>query len=88
MEAYNRCVQAEGKQLYLKTCSEESRQRFLLASDGKLQVSGTDLCVAVGAGKGTPTGGPSHLRRDLLLKPCTDASPELSRWTAPAKLAP
>ncbi len=39
-----------------------------------------DLCLAVDPGPGIPTGGPSHLRRDLTLESCDSIGPELSQW--------
>ena len=95
MPAYDRCVEADGATggaaLYLKPCADEPLQRFALTDDGPLRLesavdeaaAAASYCVAVDAGEGEPTGGPSHLRRDLNLTPCADADPTLTRWTFP-----
>lgn len=41
------------------------------------------ICKPVAGGEGQPAGGRSHLRRDLLLAPCADVAPSLSRWVFP-----
>ena len=87
MPAYNLCMEAEGAepqaQLHLQECSDAAMQQFDFDADGALILSGTDLCVAVSPEDGEPTGGPSHVRRDLLLQDCADANPALSRWLFP-----
>ena len=87
MPAYNRCMEAEGAepqaQLHLQECSDSAMQQFAFDADGALILSGTDLCVAVSPEDGEPTGGPSHVRRDLLLQDCAEATPALSRWVFP-----
>ena len=94
MPAYDRCVEAagatDGAELYLKSCADEPLQRFMLTYDGQLRLDAaegsaaeTAYCLAVEPGEGQPTGGPSHLRRDLLLTPCADTDPSLTRWTLP-----
>ena len=93
MPAYDRCVEADGAtdgaELYLKACADEPLQRFSF-NDGQLRLEpaagsarNTAYCMAVDADDGQPTGGPSHLRRDLLLNRCADADPSLTRWTFP-----
>ena len=94
MPAYDRCVEADGAtdgaELYLKPCTDEPLQRFSLTDGGQLRLDAaegsaaeTPYCLAVEPGEGQPTGGPSHLRRDLLLSRCADADPSLTRWTFP-----
>ena len=94
MPAYDRCVEADGAadgaELYLKACADEPRQRFILTDDDQLRLDAaegsaaeTAYCLAVEPGEGQPTGGPSHLRRDLLLTRCADADPGLTRWSFP-----
>ena len=87
MPAYNRCMEAERAepqaQLHLQECSDSAMQQFGFDADGALILSGTDLCVAVSPEDGEPTGGPSHVRRDLLLLHCAEANPALSRWVFP-----
>ena len=87
MPAYNRCMEAEGAepqaQLHLQECSGSAMQQFDFDADGALTLFGTDLCVAVSPEDGEPTGGLSHVRRDLLLLDCAEANPALSRWVFP-----
>ena len=87
MPAYSRCMEAEGAepqaQLHLQECSDSAMQQFAFDADGALILSGTDLCAAVSPEDGEPTGGPSHVRRDLLLLDCAEANPALSRWVFP-----
>ncbi|MFC1892222.1 ricin-type beta-trefoil lectin domain protein [Thermodesulfobacteriota bacterium] len=90
MEAYDRCVEAEsaadGAELFMKPCSDSPLQRFVFTEEGRIILSNGDkgdLCLYVAPGEGTPTGGPSHVRRDLMLRKCSDAEPELSLWTLP-----
>ncbi len=90
MEAYDLCVEAEdasdGAQLYLKPCAEQALQYFTQAEDGTIQLDqvGEDtLCLTIASGEGEPTGGPSHLRRDLMLKYCADVDTTLSQWIIP-----
>ena len=87
MPAYSLCMEAERAepqaQLHLQECSDSAMQQFTFDADGALTLSGTDLCVAVSPEDGEPTGGPSHVRRDLMLLDCADANPALSRWLFP-----
>lgn len=88
MRAYDRCAEAAsaqaGASLSLAACGASKLQRFALEAEGRIKLAGSDLCLAVADGKGTPTGGPSHLRRDLTLEPCGSVRPSLSRWKAPS----
>ena len=88
MRAYDRCAAADssrpGAEVSMKECSSSQLQRFSFADDGRIRLAGSDLCLAVAGGEGTPTGGPSHLRRDLSLQPCGTVEPSLSIWTLPA----
>ena len=92
MPAYNLCMKAEGAEtqapLHLQECSDSAMQQFAFDANGALSLSGTDLCVAVSPEDGEPTGGPSHVRRDLLLLHCADANPALSRWLFPGTIPP
>lgn len=87
MSAYDLCMQADSAeaaaQLHLEECGDTALQRFTYDSEGALALSGTELCIAVPPDAGQPTGGPSHLRRDLLLQPCDSVEPALSRWLFP-----
>lgn len=89
MEAYELCLEAEsasvGAELYLQECTDQSRQQFLY-KDGQIRLGdsgGETLCLAVAPGTGTPTGGPSHLRRDLGLQLCATVEAALSEWEIP-----
>lgn len=89
-QAYNLCMEADsaeaGAALYLKSCSDLPLQRFDLMDNGQIQVqeaASEALCVAVAAEEGEPTGGPSHLRRDLMLQPCLQVEVALSQWITP-----
>ncbi len=87
MEAYDLCVEAEeaenGSFLRLQSCSDSPHQLFALESD-LIRLSGGGqgaLCLAVAPGSGTPTGGPSHLRRDLTLEECEAVESTLIKWS-------
>lgn len=88
MNAYGRCVAAAsgtpGSQILLVNCEASALQRFSFDLNGQIRLDGSDVCITVAGGKGTPTRGPSHLRRDLSLTPCKSADPALSRWRLPA----
>jgi len=88
MKAYDRCVEASsaqaGASVSLATCGDSKLQRFSLQQDGRITLADSELCLAVADGMGAPTGGPSHLRRDLTLESCSAVPPTLSRWKAPA----
>lgn len=87
MQAYDLCVVAgsdrPGSVVRLEPCGSGQFQRFVFEGDGRIRLAETELCLAVAPGQGTPTGGPSHLRRDLSLEACADAEPSLSRWRIP-----
>ena len=87
MPAYELCMAADsatgGAQLHLQECSDSALQRFAHQAGGLLVLSGTELCLAVAPEAGRPTGGPSHLRRDLSLQPCSTTEPELTSWLFP-----
>lgn len=80
---HDRCVEAEGTSLYVRPCSESPLQRFAYGEGGTLETGEAGLCLAVAGGGGEPAGGRSHVRRDLLLRPCSEVEPALSRWVFP-----
>ena len=80
---HDRCIEAGGTSLYVRPCSDSPLQRFAYGDDGTLRLNGDSMCLAVAEGEGEPAGGRSHLRRDLLLQPCREAEPALSRWVFP-----
>ena len=87
MEAYDLCAEATGQTagptVVLQPCSDSPNQRFVVdCGTVRLATGGQpDLCLAVDHNDGIPTGGPSHLRRDLTLEGCESISAELSSWT-------
>lgn len=85
MPAYDLCMEVDGTdapvQLRLRECSDSAMQRFDIDLDGALVLSGTALCMAVSPEDGEPTGGPSHLRRDLFMLDCAETEPALRQWT-------
>ncbi len=83
MDAYDVCLEAGDGVLYVRACSDAPSQRFAFSADGEIRAQDTGLCLAVRGGDSEPAGGRSHLRRDLLLQPCADAAPNLSRWLLP-----
>ncbi len=89
MEAYELCVEADsaaaGAELRLQECADQPRQHFEY-DDGQIRlraVGEETLCLAIAPGAGTPTGGPSHLRRDLGLQTCSEVAAALSEWEIP-----
>lgn len=92
---YDRCMEASaqdiGAHLKLTTCSDSSLQQFTYSDDSTIQLQTTEsqtLCLSVADGAGEPTGGPSHLRRDLLLQACSSVNPALSQWAMPGPEIP
>ena len=87
MPAYDLCMEADRAgspvQIYLRECTGSSLQQFELDSDGRLVLVGTGLCMAVSPEDGEPTGGPSHLRRDLVMLDCGEAERALRQWAFP-----
>ncbi len=86
MEAYDLCAAATGttpgSTVILAACSDSPNQRFMIEDD-LIQLAGVgqpSLCLSVDPAPGIPTGGPSHLRRDLTLESCETVPPELSQW--------
>ena len=89
MPAYDLCMEAAGTgapiQLHLRECSDSAMQRFGFDADGGLVLAGTGLCMAVSPEDGEPTGGPSHLRRDLFMLDCAETEPALGQWAFPGR---
>ena len=68
----------------LSDCSTAPLQQFQYTDSGQTRLmddSGEGLCLTVASEAGEPTGGPSHLRRDLTLESCDLAEAARSRWT-------
>ena len=78
-----------GASILLGPCDDASAfQQFEWLDDGRIQLlveqdpSRPNLCIGVADGNGEPAGGRNHLRRDLLLRECSDADPALIAWRA------
>jgi hypothetical protein len=89
MPAYSLCVQASrpgpGAELMLARCTDEPLQMFRFNEKSQIQLdAGTDvtLCLTVADEDGEPTGGLSHLRRDLTLEACELTDGARNVWTA------
>jgi len=85
MDAYDLCMQAEsataGASAILNECSDEPLQQFNITGLGQIQLGvDSNLCLAVAAGEGIPTGGPSHLRRGLSIENCDEIDVSLTVW--------
>ena len=85
MPAYDLCLAASGPStgavLRLQPCADSPLQRFVYTADGYILPQGQDqICLAIDPGPGIPTGGPSHLRRDLHLEDCEGIEPSLAHW--------
>lgn len=88
MPAYNLCMAAgaaeAGSSLLLAECSASPLQRFQINEPGQIRLSpeeSDDLCLTVAPEAGEPTGGPSHLRRNLTLETCDQDDSARSLWT-------
>lgn len=95
MPAYERCMEAStteaGAELFMTECSDSPRQRFAYRDNDTIQLQSDDtetLCLVVADKAGEPTGGPSHLRRDLMMQPCAIVLVALSQWTFPGPTVP
>ena len=82
---HDRCLEAGGGSVYVRSCSESPLQRFAYGEDKTFRLASEDLCLTVAGGNGQPAGGRSHLRRDLLLASCADVEPSLSKWVFPGR---
>ena len=90
----NRCITVAGvnskalpgASILLRKCDESvaffetSRlQRFTHRKDGRLSISGSELCLVVGT-KSAATYSPSHRWRTLFVDDCATAGPARSQW--------
>ncbi len=87
MPAYDLCLEAATAEpaasLHLKDCSNSPLQLFSIDGNGALRLADTTLCLTIAPGAGEPTGGPSHLRRDLALADCGAAPANRRSWQLP-----
>jgi len=72
----------EGSSLKLSNCNKNDKQKFVLKSDGKIQVKGnSNLCLTVSENFREGGGGnPVHLIRTLTLENCNDAISSRQKW--------
>lgn len=68
-----------GSAILARTCSDSAMQAFTLEEDGRISVTGSDLCVAAGD-ESTDASGPSHVWRVLSAERCDSVSAELMTW--------
>ena len=54
-------------------------QRFTHRKDGRISISGSELCLTVGE-KSAATYSPSHRWRALFVEDCSIAEASLSQW--------
>ena len=76
-----------GASMLLVSCDDASVfRRFEWLADGRLQLltehdgSQLKLCLGVAGGVGEPAGGRNHLRRDLMLRDCSETDLALLAW--------
>ena len=85
MPAYGLCLASSGTgagaELRLQSCADSPLQRFVHTPDGYISPAGQDqICLVIDPAPGIPTGGPSHLRRDVYLENCEGIDPSLASW--------
>ena len=75
-----------GASILLRKCNESVPffetfllQRFNHQRNGSLSISGSNLCLTVGA-KSAPTYSPFHRWRTLFVADCSTVKPNLSQW--------
>ena len=75
-----------GASTLLRKCNEStpffetfSLQRFTHRKDGRISMSGSELCLTVGR-ESAATYSPSHRWRALFVEDCSVAEPSLSQW--------
>jgi len=68
-----------GSAILARTCSDSAMQAFTLEEDGRISVTGSDLCVAAGD-ESTDASGPSHVWRVLSVERCDSVAVELMTW--------
>ena len=90
MPAYDLCAEVSqferGAHLFLKACSESPLQRFIYREDQKIEVQGSpgpSYCLTVHPADGIATGGPSHVRREVLILICEEVEAEFAQWLLP-----
>jgi hypothetical protein len=68
-----------GSALLARTCRDNAMQAFTLEEDGRISLTGSDLCVAAGD-ESTDASGPSHVWRVLSVERCDSVAAELMTW--------
>lgn len=70
-----------GSAILARKCSDSAMQAFTLEDDGRISVTGSDLCIAAGD-ESTDASGPSHVWRVLSAERCDSVATELMTWQA------
>ena len=88
--AYYLCAELSqverGGHLFLKPCSDSPLQRFFYREDQKIEVQtgpGPRYCIVVHPADGIATGGPSHVRREVMMLACDTLEPQFAQWSLP-----
>lgn len=89
MPEYNRCLTASasgdmtlpGAALLMRACNDSNMQNFKLLSSGRIQLTGSNLCVAAG-NESLEASGPSHVWRVASVQPCDSTDQKLITWVA------
>jgi len=68
-----------GSAILARKCSDSALQTFTLDEDGRITVTGSDLCLVVGS-QSTDASGPSHMWRVLSIAPCDTTNPKFMIW--------
>jgi hypothetical protein len=68
-----------GVAILARECGDDALQGFTLEEDGRISVTGSDLCVAAGD-ESTDASGPSHVWRVLSVERCDSVAAELMTW--------
>lgn len=68
-----------GAAIIARTCSDNLMQSLTISEGGQIKVTGTDLCVSVGADS-APASGPSHMWRVLSVQQCSAVESRFNTW--------
>ena len=93
--AYDMCAEVtrfeRGAHLMLQTCSESKLQRFIYRENQTIELLAGKgpfkFCLVVHPAKGIPTGGPTHIRREVYVYDCDRTDLKFSQWLLPENVA-
>lgn len=68
-----------GSAILARACSDSAMQAFTLEEDGRISITGSDLCIAAG-NESADASGPSHVWRVLSAQRCDAVAAELMIW--------